>query len=251
MTVLPGRARLGLWVQEVLSQVLIPVTYYSFLGWLRYRRYRIPDLRRLRAEFAKLERNRRGPLVVCANHITLVDSLVIQWALTPGWRLVYRPRWFIWNLPDRRNISATWFLRTVGYLGKCIPVLRDGPPEEARRTLDKVGFLLARGQSVLVFPEGGRSRIGRVDPERIMYGVGRMLQEAPGARVLCVYARGVGQSDYSNYPRPGETFFVRLSAVEPVTPHHGLRADRDLTMQIVGRLIEMEQEYFAHANLDR
>jgi 1-acyl-sn-glycerol-3-phosphate acyltransferase len=249
--VLPVRARLGLRVQEVLSQALILVTYYGFVGWLRYRRYRIPDLSRLRAEFAALERDCRGPLLVCANHITLVDSLVIQWALAPGWRLMVRPRWFIWNLPDRHNISATWWLRTIGYLGKCVPVLREGPPEEARRTLDKVAFLLARGQSVLVFPEGGRSRIGRVDPDRVMYGVGRMLQQSPGAHVLCVYARGVGQGDVSNYPRTGERFFVRLSAFAPATAHHGLRADRDLAMQIVGRLIEMEQEYFAHANLDR
>ncbi len=248
---LPLRARLGLRVQEVLSQALIPVTYYALLAWLRYRRYRVPDLSRLRGQFAALERGRRGPLLVCANHITLVDSLVIQWALSSGWRLLVRPRWFLWNLPDRDNISANWFLRTLGYLGKCVPVVRKGPPEEARRTLDKVAFLLARGQSVLVFPEGGRSRIGCIDPDQIMYGVGRMLQQAPGARVLCVYARGAAQRDYSNYPQPGETFFVRLSTFAPATAHQGLRADRDLAMQIVGRLIEMEQEYFAHANLDR
>ena len=238
-------------MQEVLSQALIAVTYYGLLGWLRSRRYRVSDLSRLRAEFAALERGRRGPLLVCANHVTLIDSLIIQWALSPGWRLVVRPRWFIWNLPDRHNISATWYLRILGYLGKCVPVLREGPPEEARRTLDKVAFLLERGQSVLVFPEGGRSRVGRVDPDRVMYGVGRMLQQTPGARVLCVYARGVGQREYGDYPQPGETFFVRLSAFAPATTHQGLRADRDLATQIVGRLVEMEQEYFAHANLDR
>ena len=238
-------------MQEVLSQALIAVTYYGLLGWLRSRRYRVSDLSRLRAEFAALERGRRGPLLVCANHVTLIDSLIIQWALSPGWRLVVRPRWFIWNLPDRHNISATWYLRILGYLGKCVPVLREGPPEEARRTLDKVAFLLERGQSVLVFPEGGRSRVGRVDPDRVMYGVGRMLQQTPGARVLCVYARGVGQREYGDYPQPGETFFVRLSAFAPATTHQGLRADRDLATQIVGRLVEMEQEYFAHAVLDR
>ncbi len=248
---LPVRTRLALRVQEALSQVFVPVTYYGLLAWLRFRRYRLPDASRLRAEFAAFERERRGPLLICANHITLVDSLVIQWALSPGWKLPFRPRWFIWNLPDRHNISATWFLRIVGYLGKCVPVLRKGPPEDARRTLDKVAFLLARGQSVLVFPEGGRSRIGRVDPDRIMYGIGRMLQEAPGARVLCVYARGVGQREHSDFPRPGETFFVRLSAFEPATTHQGMRADRDLAVQIVGRLIEMEQDYFVHAHVDR
>jgi hypothetical protein len=249
--VLSSKTRLGLRVQEVVSQALILLTYYSLLGWLRFRRYRIPDLSGVRAEFAALERERRDGLLVCANHLTLIDSLIIQWALSPGWRLFVRPRWFIWNLPDRHNISVNGFMRLLGYLGKCVPVLRKGPPEETRRTLDKVAFLLSRGQSVLVFPEGGRSRVGRVDPERVMYGVGRMLQGAPAARVLCVFARGIGQREYGNYPRPGETFFVRLAAFAPETTFQGLRADRDLAMQIVGRLIEMEQEYFAHANLDR
>ncbi len=238
-------------MQEALAQALVLLTYYALLGWIRFRRYRVPDIRRLRAEFAALRRDRRAGLLICANHLTLVDSLVIQWALAPGWRLLFRPRWFTWNLPDRHNIASRWWVRVIGYLGKCVPVLRDGPPEEARRTLDKIAFLLARGQSVLIFPEGGRSRIGRVDPDRAMYGVGRMLQEAPGTKVLCVFARGLGQREHSDYPRPGETFFMRLSALAPETTFKGLRADRDLAMQIVGRLGEMEQEYLALASRDR
>jgi 1-acyl-sn-glycerol-3-phosphate acyltransferase len=249
--VLSRKERLSLRVQELAAQVLAPVSYYGLLAWMRSRRYTIPDLDRTRAEFAAFDRGRRGPLLICANHITLADSLIVQWAIAPGWQLPFRRRRFIWNLPDRHNISANWLLRTIGYVGKCIPVLRQGPPEEARRTLDKVAFLLARGQSVLVFPEGGRTRIGRVDPDRVMYGVGRMLQEAPGASVLCVYARGLRQRAYSDYPAPGERFFVRLSALAPTTRFRGIRADRDLSMQIVGRLIEMEQDYARHALLDR
>ena len=235
----------------MIDQALVLLTYYAIEAWLRFRGYEVLDRRRIRKEFAALVGDQRGPLLVCANHLTLIDSLIIQWALAPGWRLFLRPDWFLWNLPDRYNMSVNPWVRALGYFGKCVLVLRKGPPEEARRALDKVAFLLSRGQSVLVFPEGGRSRIGRVDPDRVMYGVGRMLQQTPGTRVLCVYARGIGQREYGDYPRPGETFFVRLSAFAPSTAHLGLRADRDLAMQIVGRLIEMEQEYFAHANLDR
>jgi 1-acyl-sn-glycerol-3-phosphate acyltransferase len=90
-----------------------------------------------------------------------------------------------------------------------------------------------------------------VDTENFMYGVGRMLQETPNARVLCVFARGVGQKVYTNYPRRGESFFVRTKVIAPVTRFHGLRADRDLATQIIRQLSEMEQEYFAHAVLDR
>jgi 1-acyl-sn-glycerol-3-phosphate acyltransferase len=249
--VLSTRNRAGLRVQEVIAQAFVLLTYYSIAGWLRFRGYRIPDRKRTRAEFAALVGDRRGPLLVCANHLTLVDSLIIQWALTPGWRLFLRPDWFFWNLPDKYNMSVNTFVRALGYFGKCVLVLRKGPPEEARRALDKVAFLLSRGQSVLVFPEGGRSRVGRVDTTNFVYGVGRMLQETPSARVLCVFARGLGQRAYTNYPRRGETFFVRMTRVSPATSFHGLRADRDLATQIVRRLSEMEQEYGAHAVLDR
>jgi 1-acyl-sn-glycerol-3-phosphate acyltransferase len=218
---------------------------------MRVRGYRVPDLRPVRAEFAALVGDRRGPLLVCANHLTLIDSLVIQWALVPGWRLFVRPEWFFWNLPDKYNMSINLFVRLLGYFGKCVLVRRQGPPEEARQALDKVKFLLARGQSVLVFPEGGRSRLGRVDTTNFVYGVGRMVQESPAARVLCVFARGFGQRAYSAYPHAGESFFVRMKWAAPKTTFQGMRADRDLATQIVRQLSEMEQEYFENAILDR
>lgn len=238
-------------MQEAVAQALILLTYFSLEGWLRFRRYRIPTQRRIRAEFAALVGDERGPLLICANHLTLIDSLVIQWALAPGWRLFVRPAWFTWNLADKHNITKNVFVRILGYLGKCVPVLRKGPPEEARRTLDKVACLLSRGQSVLVFPEGRRSRVGRVDTENFTYGVGRIVQETPSARVLCVFARGLGQREYGNYPHPGETFFVRLKRCAPTTSFRGMRGDRDLSTQIVGQLSEMEQEYFENTILDR
>jgi 1-acyl-sn-glycerol-3-phosphate acyltransferase len=247
--VLPFKVRLGLRVQELVSQVCVLLTYHSLEAWLRFRGYKVPDMPRIRAGFAAMAG--RGPLLVCANHLTLVDSLVIQWALTPGWRLFGRPDWFFWNLPDKYNMSVNPWIRVLGYFGKCVLVRRKGPPEEVRQALDKVKFLMARGQSVLVFPEGGRSRVGRVDTENFMYGVGRMRQDTPSARVLCVFARGVGQRVYTNYPRRGESFFIRMKTIEPATRFQGLRADRDLATQIVRQLSEMEQEYFAHAVLDR
>lgn len=248
---LSTRERVGLRLQEAVAQGLILLSYYALAGWMCGRGYRIPRLRRTRRAFAALMGRERGPWLICANHLTLIDSLVIQWALAPGWRLFLRRDRFAWNLPDRHNISRTWWLRLLGYVGKCVPVLREGPPEEARRTLDKVAFLLSRGQAVVVFPEGGRSRIGRVDPDRVMYGVGRMLQDVPAARVLCVYARGAGQVDYSDYPRPGERFFVRAARLEPATVLAGMRGARDLARQIVAKLIEMEAEYLEDPLVDR
>ena len=245
------RDRLGLLVQEALAQALSLLTYYSIEAWLRARRYAIPDCRRTRAEFEAQVARERGALLICANHLTLIDSLIIQWALTPGWRLPLRRDLFTWNLPDRHNLFRKRAVRVLGYLGKCIPVIRRATPEETRRTLDKVAFLLRRGQSVLIFPEGGRSRVGRVDTENLTYGVGRILQETPGARVLCVYARGRGQREFSNYPRTGERFFVRLRRITPSTGLSGMRGARDLATQVITQLSDMETEYFEHAGVDR
>jgi len=242
--VLSRSERIALGVQEVVAQGLILLTYYSIEAWMRSRGYRIPDLRRARREFEEQMGPGRGPWLICANHLTFIDSLVIQWAMAPGWRLLRRRDRFAWNLPDRQNISRTWLLRFLGYVGKCVPVLREGPPEVARRTLDKAAFLLSAGQAVVIFPEGGRSRVGRVDMDRITYGAGRLLQDAPGTRVLCVYARGVGQKDYSNYPQRGERFFIRAARLDVKTAMTGMRGARDLSTQIVAKLSEMEAEYF-------
>lgn len=242
---------MGLRVQEALAQGLVLLTYYGLEAWLRYRGYRILNLDRVRRDFEAQEEAGAGPWLICANHLTLIDSLVIQWAMAPGWRLALHRRLFAWNLPDQHNMARTWYLRLLGYIGKCVPVLRQGPPEEARRTLDKVAWLLSRGQSVVIFPEGGRSRVGKVDLERVTYGVGRMLQSVPGTRVVCVYARGVGQKDCSDYPRRGERFFIRVSGLAPTTEFTGLRGARDLATQIVARLSEMETGYFEDPLVDR
>ncbi len=241
----PGFDRVGLRVQEVLSHAAAPLTYGALSAWMRFgRRYRIPNLREVRREFAAQAWDRPGPLLICANHLTLIDSLVIQWAMTSAWRLASRRRAFAWNLPDRQNLARHWWWRVVGYAGKCIPVVRGGTPEQTRRTLDKVAWLLERGQSVLIFPEGGRSRVGRVDREGVSYGVGQILQAVPGARVRCVFLRGRGQEAFSDYPARGETFVVRMERVAPSTSSAGMRGARDLAMQIVGRLSEMEARYF-------
>jgi hypothetical protein len=204
-----------------------------------------------RRSFAAAAGVEAGPRLIFANHLTLIDSLFIQWAMAPAWRMLWRPRLFTWNLPDRHNISRRLWVRVLCYFGKCVPVVRSATPEETRRTLDKVAFLLARGQTILVFPEGGRSRVGHVDTENFSYGIGRMLQETPGARVVCAYLRGRAQKTFSDYPRRGETLVLRFRRVEPVTALQGLRGARDLATQVIMQLSDMEREAFDSGLLDR
>jgi hypothetical protein len=113
------------------------------------------------------------------------------------------------------------------------------------QVLARLGHLMRRGEVVLMFPEGGRSRSGRIDAESIGQGVGRVIKEVGDCRVLCVYLRGDAQHSWSNLPAKGDTFRLTTRLVEPRSELRGVRASRDLAAQVLGHLVEMEGEYLA------
>jgi Acyltransferase len=243
--VLSLRDRIALNVQRLVSQALAPLSYYGAVAWLLLGRgYRIPGLARCRRRYRLFLEEGGGPVVICANHLTKIDSLLIMWALSPGWKWWFRPVLMPWNLPDKANFSGNAWIRMACYFGRCLPIIRRGPREEVRRVLEKVNVVLERGHAVLIFPEGGRSRLGRVDTDNFGYGVGTILQECPQARVLCVFLRGEKQREYSDLPQAGDRFHIDLRALHPKTENSGLRGARDLSTQIVQTLAGMEQDYF-------
>src|SRR5690349_9534818 len=67
-----------------ISRLLFWPVYAGF--WLALRvvgGYRIENLRAIRAQYAALA-GRPGPILICANHLTFIDSLLIVWALAPA-----------------------------------------------------------------------------------------------------------------------------------------------------------------------
>ncbi len=185
-----------------------------------------------------------GPLLICANHLTMLDSAVIGWALgSPGWYVRNYPA-LPWNTPERENFASTWWKRVLIWLMKCVPIVRGGDRAAVGATLNRLAHLMQQGEAVLVFPEGGRSRSGRVDAEAVTYGVGRLVKASPGCRVLCVYLRGEGQDTWTGLPARGERFHVQLECFEPKTDKNGLRGTLDLNAQILSRLQAMEAEHF-------
>jgi 1-acyl-sn-glycerol-3-phosphate acyltransferase len=195
-----------------------------------------------RARYRTLHADRR-PLLVCANHLTMVDSALIAWALgSPLWYL----RHFAavpWNTPERRNFASSPVQRALVWLMKCVPIERGGDRAAIARTLAQVTHLLAIGERVLVFPEGGRSRSGRVDLAQAAYGVGRLVRALPGCRVLCVYLRGARQETFADLPERGDVFDVATAVLEPTSPARGLRGERDIARQIVGTLAALEEQW--------
>ena len=67
----------------------------------------------------------------------------------------------------------------------------------------------------MIFPEGGRSRTGRVNRENFSYSVGRFLDENPNCRVMLVYLRGDGQETWGLMPRLGEHFTMNVEVFDP------------------------------------
>jgi 1-acyl-sn-glycerol-3-phosphate acyltransferase len=239
------RDRLALLVQREVGRLLGPVWIPVGAALLRWRYgWRIIDAGPVRREFARLRRESPAPLLVCANHLTMVDSFVIAIALASPWWYVTHFGALPWNTPERDNFSRTWWLRIATWVMKCIPVERGGDRREVGRTLERFSWVLARGDVGLIFPEGGRSRSGRIDVDASTYGVGRVVKGLPGCRVLCVYLRGEGQAGYSDAPARGERFRVRFASIEPKSEHAGMRGSLAITRQILARLAALETEWF-------
>lgn len=206
--------------------------------------YRIADVARTRQAFARIRSESSAPLLICANHLTLIDSFIIAWALAPSWRYVVDFDALPWNTPEETNFAATKRSRALVYLAKCIPIRRGGSREDVAEVLDRIRYLLERGEVALLFPEGGRSRTGRVDVDNAAWGIGRIIGAVEGCRVACVYMRGDAQSSWSDYPARGDRLRVSVTRVEPKSDARGARRTRDLAHQVVAQLALMEEEHF-------
>ncbi|OPY04325.1 MAG: 2-acyl-glycerophospho-ethanolamine acyltransferase [Syntrophaceae bacterium PtaB.Bin038] len=242
-------------VQNALSRLAAFLYIPLVVLAIRLMGYRFRDLRAFRRRCRDHFSRHDGGWLICANHLTLVDSAFIAYAMLPPWRYLFSYRWLPWNLPERRNFNRNPLDTTLCYLTKCIPVTRGGDREGVKRTLEKCDRLLATGHTILVFPEGGRSRTGRIDTENFAYGVGRFVKNLDRMKILCVYLRGDGQETWSSIPKRGDTFTMDAEVFEPERlAYNGLKAQRDYAGQIIRQLSRMEERYFEsrerHRRLD-
>jgi hypothetical protein len=241
---LDRKDRLALLVQREVGRLLGPLWIPGGAAFMRLRMgWRLADVAALRREFRRLRRE-RTPLLVCANHLTMVDSFIIALALGSPWWYVTHFASLPWNTPEVKNFGRTWWLTAATWVMKCIPVERGGDRREIGRTLERFAWVVGHGDAGMIFPEGGRSRSGRVDVDAATYGVGRIVRSLPGCRVLCVYLRGEGQTTYTDAPKRGERFRVLFAPLEPKTEHHGMRGALEITRQILAKLAALEESWF-------
>jgi glycerol-3-phosphate dehydrogenase (NAD(P)+) len=137
-----------------------------------------------------------GPAILASNHRSFLDPFVIG-------TMSRRPIYYIAKSELFGNPLLAWFLSALG----AFPVRRGAGDADAIRTAHE---LLARGELVLIFPEGTRTRPGPLGcPKR---GIGR-LALASGAPVIPVAINGTEDVRSGIFLRPRR---VRVSAGSPL-----------------------------------
>lgn len=241
----PPQRREALLRQAGLGWLAFPLVGAGAVFYMRlWRGNRIaglPEARRLYRQALSTGR----PTIVCANHLTMIDSLFLHHGLASLGTYLRDFRRFSWNLPAVENFAVTPLRRAFIYLGKCIPIDRAGDAAHHESVLEQVRWLVAQGHVFMIFPEGGRSRTGRIEPEAITYGVGQILKDLDRPQVICAYLRGKRQETWGSVPRWGDTLCLQTELLEPTTTETGLRAVRDLARQVASKLKAMEDRHFS------
>jgi 1-acyl-sn-glycerol-3-phosphate acyltransferase len=233
-------------LQYLLGQVAAIILAPLFFGAIKGMNYRIRNLKEVRKECAHHFKNHKGPWIFCANHLTMIDSAILGYGMISLGRHMFQFQFVPWNLPKWENYNRSIALIILLYLAKCIPIDRGGNRAEMKKTIDKCTYLLGRKQNLVIFPEGTRSRTGRVNTESFFYGVGRFIKMVEGIKIMCIYLRGDGQETYSTIPRYGERFTMKVKVFTPQkTEAKGLSLQREYAHQIINQIAQMEENYFA------
>ncbi len=168
-----------------------------------------------------------GPVLLAPTHRARWDALLLPYAA--GRRVTGRDCRFMVTIDEMVGVQG-WFLHRLG----CFPVDQGRPTMASLRlAID----LLARGQQLVVFPEG---RIQREDgPIHLHQGLARLAQLAEGQGVpVNVVPVGIGYSQAT--PRPGDQ--AALCFGPPLRPSgQGRETARAFTQQLAVAMRSAEQ----------
>ncbi len=187
---------------------------------------------------------RQGPVILASNHLSFIDSVVIPLAVPRQVRFLAKAEYFEGRGVRGRLSSA--FFRLID----AVPVRRDGR-RESMAALDAALGVLRDGGAFGIYPEGTRSRDGRLYRGRA--GVG-WLALASGASIVPVALEGTDtvQPVGRRLPRVRP---LRVSFGEPLDPTPWITAvaagggaglaRREITDAVMGRIAAMSRQPLA------
>ena len=99
---------------------------------------------------------RTGPVLLASNHLSFIDSFVIP--LVAPRRVVFLAKSEYFTGRGIRGLWMRWIFTALG----AIPVQREGTHGAAQEALDSALEILKEGLAFAIYPEGTRSRDGRL-----------------------------------------------------------------------------------------
>ncbi len=170
-----------------------------------------------------------GPYVIAPRHLSFVDPLALLPALT------------------RTQLESLYWAGLGAYLfsnritrafSRTARILPIDPGSAPRRSLALAAACLERGYSLIWFPEGERSRDGKL--QQLRPGIGLVLAAQP-VPVVPVWIDGTREvmAPGQWFPRPGK---VRLTIGDPVAPDTYGNDQREIVAMLQSRLEELGKQ---------
>ena len=126
----------------------------------------------------------RGPAIFICNHSSHLDTPALNWAIPPRYR--YHAYWGSaadrWFIKGRKELYKQGWWRSLTY--GCFPIQRGG----GSKTLDYPKWVLSKGGSIVIFPEGTRTRSGRLGKFKPGPAI---LATSAGVPVVPIYLDGL------------------------------------------------------------